>query len=230
MKKLAAVVVSIGVILVIVGLVIVGICGGDAIKNVNWQDIFNGTTHDIESAQMSIDKSSDELQGLERIVISADRYSVYVLPTKLDVVSVKYVEVEKDVRINVTSANGVLVITESDKLSTHFGSSMFNRNRFIVVYVPQTDLFTNANMDVTALTAGISVKNVTLSSLTCEARTGSVLLSGSDVGKIKLTADTGSVTVDHVSCNRAEVVTDTGSVEVNDAFATDNITGNEETG
>ncbi len=41
MKKLAAVAVSIGVILVIVGLVIVGICGGDAIKNVNWQDIFN---------------------------------------------------------------------------------------------------------------------------------------------------------------------------------------------
>lgn len=230
MKKLAAVAVSIGVILVIVGLVIVGICGGDAIKNIDWNDVFSGTTHDLESAKMYIDKTSDELQGLENITIYTEHYSIYVLPADSDVVSVKYVEDEEDVRINVNFTNGVLVVTENDKLSTHFWNNVLNRNRFIVVYLPQTEMFTNANVTVTALTAAISVRNVTMSSLVCEARTGSVSLTQSIIDNVRLTADTGSVKVEALNCSSIDVTTETGSVSIKDTVAQNKVIVKVETG
>lgn len=223
MKKAAAVAISIGVILVIAGLVMVGIFGGEAIRNTDWKSIFSGTTHNLENAKESIDKTSEELQGLEYIRVFTDHYTVYVLPTNENIVSVKYVEEEQDVRINMDFTSKTLTIKEEDNLSKNFWSDRFNPNRFIVVYLPQTEMFTNADLDILAQTAGVVVRNIKLASFSGKAYTGSVSLYQSDIGDAKLTAQTGSVTVEHLSCNKTEIVTETGSVNMTDVVAQDSV-------
>ena len=47
MNKTLAVFISLGVILLIAGLTVVGIFGGEAIRNIKWDDVLNGKAHDL---------------------------------------------------------------------------------------------------------------------------------------------------------------------------------------
>lgn len=218
MRKVASVFISLGVILVIVGLVVVGIAGGNAIKNFSWGDLFSGQMHDLSAANGYIDKTLDELEGVKSITIDVDRYSVYVLPSETDVLTVKYVDpTENGVSIDVNVGKNVLNITETDNLSSAWS---FSRSiRFIAVYLPQTDAVTSLPLKIIGKTAGISVKDIDAHSLTLVVNTGAVSLSNCNFGDVDLKTDTGSVNVDSVYCNSLAIETGTGSVTVTESEA-----------
>lgn len=219
MKKVAAVFVSIGVILVIAGLVMVGIFGGEAIKNINWKDMFSGN-HNLDSANYSEDKTAEELSGLTNIDINVDRYTVYVLPTDDNKVSVKYVTpLDEGVDVQVEYIASTLSVTETDNLGSLFFGGLFGSKRFIAVYVPQTELFTQASLTINAETAGIKVKNVAFSSVKCTAKTGGVSLLDINAKDVYVSATTGSVNVNQLDCNNLTAKTTTGSINVNETEA-----------
>lgn len=220
MKKIAMVAVSIGVIFVIAGLVMVGIFGGEAIKNINWTDIVNGTSNNLESATSGVEYGAGNLDGITGISVKSDRFSVYVLPSDTDVLSVKYVDhLEHGVKINVEFSSGVLHVTETDNLKSIFWNGLFNKNRFVVVYVPQTELFTSVALTVNAETAGIKVQDVTFASVKCVANTGGINLIGTNVKDVNVSATTGSVNVNRLSCDNLIAKTTTGSVNVDETAA-----------
>ena len=55
MNKTLAVFISLGVILLIAGLTVVGIFGGEAIRNIKWDDVLNGKAHDLSLADTRIE-------------------------------------------------------------------------------------------------------------------------------------------------------------------------------
>lgn len=224
MKKVAAVFVSIGVILVIAGLVMVGIFGGEAIRNTNWKDVFSGTTHNLDSANKNVDYGADELDGLFAVSVRTDRFSVYVLPSENDVLSVKYVDpIEEGAAIDVKFSSGVLNVTETDNLKSGFWNGLFNRNRFVAVYVPQTEAFANLDLYVTTDVGGVAVKNVGFVDFRAEVHTGGVYVSNCKMDKLIVEGGTGSVTLDNISCFGITVNVGTGSVNVDDVIASDGI-------
>lgn len=219
MKKVAAVFVSIGVILVIAGLIMVGIFGGDALKDFNWSDLVNGFSHDLSKTN-----AYKEISGnpFSQIKITADRYSVYVLPdNELENVTVKYIDpLEGDANITVNCVDGVLTVAETDTLKTTWFNNAFKSNRFMAVYIPQT-LLQNVAIDIEVKTAGISVKELTsTSSLTCMAHTGGIMIQKSDFNDIKLETNTGAVNVEKVNCNELTLNVNTGAINVKDSVIT----------
>lgn len=231
MKKVAAVAVSIGVILVIAGLVMVGIFGGEAIRNINWRDVFSGTAHNLESANCSDDKTVEELDGLTDIEINVGRYSVYVLPAEEDKVSVKYVSpLENGVNVQVTYLDSKLTVTETDNLGHVFFGGLFGSKRFVAVYVPQTELFTSASLTVNAQTAGIKLQDVTFASIKCTAQTGAVNVLNCNAGLFTADTSTGAVNINNVKCVNLNVSTNTGSVNVNDTTVEQTVKADVDTG
>lgn len=232
MRKVTAVVVSIGVILVIAGLVMVGIFGGEALRNTNWKDIFSGTAHDLSNANTSVDKTAEELDGLKSITVTAHKYSVYVLPSPDESFSVKYVEPLKDgakILVDYTT-DGNLTVTETDDIDFLWFGGVFNRNRFLVVYVPQTELFTNASLTVNAVTASIKLQDVTFAEAKCVVKTGSVNVQNISSKDIYVETTTGSVNVNEVKCGSLMMTTNTGSVNINETDAENKVIVTSNTG
>lgn len=232
MKKIAMVAVSIGVILVIAGLVVVGIFGGDALKDFSWDD-FILNNHNLENANANIDTKTADLQGLQSIKISVDSYALYVLPSEEDSVSVKYVEPLKDgVKLDVSFDQGILTVTETDNLNRHFGGGMFNvkSDLFIAVYLPQTDIITGSELSVKASTTGIKVSDVAFKSVDCSVSTGSVKIANGSIANAVIEATTGSVNIDKLSCDNLTIKTNTGSVNIDETVAKENITLKTNTG
>lgn len=221
MKKTAAVAVSIGVILVIVGLVMVGIFGGEALKNISWRDLFNGTNHDLNSA--NIHRDYDETaKGVRKIDINVDRYAVYVLPTDAEFISVHYVgPLDKGIEINAAFdvESSTFTVTEKDDLHSEFFVGLFKKDHFLVVYVPQTDKFTQSTLNIEAEVAGIKLQDVTFGAVECFAKTGGINVLNSTVGSLDAKTDTGSVNVKQLNCYALTVRTGTGSVTVKETTA-----------
>ncbi|MDE7454491.1 MAG: DUF4097 domain-containing protein [Clostridia bacterium] len=212
MNKVAAAFVSIGVILVIVGLVIVGIFG----STYNWDDLFNGTRHDLSKANGGTDLTPDQIDGLLNIDIQTDRYSVYVLPADNETLSVKYVDpIEEKVTIGVHYENGKLTVTETDSIKVSTG--LFNKEnavRFIVVYIPQNDLLSNVNVEVKTDVGVISVKQIKCCNLSATTDTGAVSLSDIENDILSVKTDTGAVSIKKVNCNNIGVKAETGAINV----------------
>lgn len=222
MRKLAAVAVSIGVILVIAGLVMVGIFGGDAIKDFSIQDILNGTNHKLENANASKDREAEQLQGLTKINIKVARYSVYVLPTDQEILSVKYVEpLEGDAEIVMMFVNGELTIQQTDKIESRFWGYGFNVNRFVAVYIPQTELFTQSALEITADTAGISVRDLSTKNLSCWNAAGRVNVTNCNADEATLESNTGSIVIDKLTANSLKANAGAGSVNIDELKAND---------
>lgn len=216
MKKVAAVAISIGVILVIAGLVMVGIFGGEAIRNTDWKSIFSGTRHNLEQANDGKDFKQSDLDGLTKIDIQVDTYSVYVMYNHDVDVSVKYVSpLEDNVKLDVEFVDGTLSVVETDTIGTVFFGNIFKSNRFIVIYVPQTELLTSAFLKINAKTASIKIQDVNFESIHCIAKTGSINLSNVKSNDAALNAGTGSVNVTGIDCDSLNITTDTGSVNLN---------------
>lgn len=219
MKKTVAVFISIGVILVIVGLVMVGIFGRDKLKDFSIKDIVNGLNHDLSQADVFIDKQPEEYNGVQAVSIKVKRYSAYVLPSKNDTLSVQYVDPDDDdVKINVSynKTTHTLNVTQDDDFTSWWLFNGYRRKGFIAVYLPQTEIFAEASLEVDAKTSNIKVQNVGVNYLKASTRTGAVTLDKVNAGKIEVTTNTGTVSADGVTCNDIYVRTDTGSVNVSD--------------
>lgn len=240
MKKLAAIAVSIGVILVIVGLVILGIFGGESLKNFSFGDILNASYHRLENANASKGRKTEQLQGLTKINIKVARYSAYVLPTDQEVLSVEYVEpLEGDAEIVMMFVNGELTIQQTDKIeSGFFWGHGFNVNRFVAVYIPQTELFTQSALEITADVAGINVRDLSTQNLSCsnaagrinvsncnaaeaivESNAGSIVINKLTSNSLKANASAGSVNIDELKANDVSIRTSAGSVNIDDVNA-----------
>ncbi|MCM1533069.1 MAG: DUF4097 domain-containing protein [Corallococcus sp.] len=219
MKKVAAVFVSIGVILVIIGLVIVGIFGGEALRDI----MTYGFSHNLDSANTQKDYQADELADLEKIDIRVDSYSVYILPSSDGALSVKYVSpLQGDATLTVDDSQHTLCITEEDGHSGNrfFLFNLFNNNRFIALYVPQTKEFTDVELAVDSEVGNVSVNDVNLSAFNCKINTGSVAATNvclSDA--LCAEVGTGSVRIEKLTCDLLQATTDTGSINISDSDA-----------
>lgn len=220
MKKTAMVAVSIGVILVIVGLVMVGIFGGERLKNFSWISIANGFSHDLTKADKCYDFEESEIASLKNIVINSDVYTVYVLPAEDNTLSVKYVNPSDDrFKIDATynEQTSTLTVTEQNTVKIGdlwFWSNWLDEIRFVAVYLPQTDTNAQASLSVTAKTANIKVDDVALSTLMCEADTGGISVSNCNANVVNLETKTGAASVDKLVCNSLTMETKTGAVNV----------------
>lgn len=231
MKKVTAVIVAVGVILVIAGLVMVGIFGGEKLRNTNWKDVFSGTMHDLNSVNGGVDKTAEELEGLTSINVNARKYSVYVLPSQDDTFSVKYVEpLQDEASVSVNYVSGVLTVTQTDSIDFLWFGGLLSRNRFFVVYVPQTELFTNASLTVNAETASIKVQDVTFAEVKNVVKTGSVNLQDIKTDDLYVETTTGSVNVNGVKCGGLVALTNTGSININETDAVNKVTITTNTG
>lgn len=222
MRKLAMVAVSIGVILVIVGLVMVGIFGGEAIKNMNWKNILNGTTHDLSKADKIFDFDETKTANIKNIVIKSDVYAVYVLPSEDSAMYVKYVKPDED-EFNISVAydeqSSTLSVTEQGTSNVHiswFWSDWFNGDNFIAVYLPQTATVAQSELSVSVNTASVKIEGMTLRSVKCDADTGSVNVSNCSIEDVDLETKTGSATVGELACTNLTIETKTGSVTATD--------------
>ena len=211
MRKTAAVFISIGVILVIAGLIMVGIFGGSALKDFKWSNIVNVLSHDLTRANE--EKSISDVD-FTQIKIDVDRYSVYVLPNEGNEVTVKYVSpLEGDADLNVSCNNGVLSITETDSLKSSWFGSVFKTNRFIAVYVPQA-IVDDVAFAINAKTAGISVKDLAMTSISCFAQTGGIEIKNVQADSVNVETNTGALSVENVNCQALTGKTNTGAINV----------------
>lgn len=220
MKKVAAVVVSIGVILVIAGLVMVGIFGGDKIVS---GELFLFGSADLSSAKGGKDLQPAELEGLQEINVNVSAYAVYVLKSDNDVASVKYIDkLDDGVEINVEYDNGVLSVTQTDHFSHVFwGFNWFGNRRFIVIYLPQTEQFTKAKLSIEANYSSVKIGEVDLSDVKIKTDAGSVNIDTLNVCDISVETSAGSVSVDDVNAQSFTLVTNAGSVNVDEVKCND---------
>lgn len=234
MKKLAAVAVSIGVILVIIGLVIVGIYG----RNSDGKIFSFATSRDFSSANASKTFQPDELQGLSKINIEVTYYSVYVEETDDEFATVDYVDLaDEDVKVNIGIHDGVLDITQTGESYTHWNWTFFgiSNNHFIVLKIPQTEQLAQTELKVKAnygairvedLTFGkidvntdagsITVEEVNASNVAIETSAGSLKIEDVEADAVSLISDAGSIKANQVNCNSMHAKTNAGSVKVTD--------------
>lgn len=211
MKKVASVAVSIGVILVIIGLVLVGIYGRDIIK-----DGFTvGFNHDLSKVDV---RDYKPIEGLREINIEVASYTVYMLPSEDESLSVQYISPSKeDATVSVYNDNGILHIVQKDTRTINWflGNNWLNNKRFIAVYVPQSGVFDIVWAKIKAETAGIYAKDVNFYSFEGRVDTGSIYLEDSSFVEYCLTEiDTGSITIKNVKTGTDILAnTNTGSVK-----------------
>lgn len=222
MKKVAAIMVSLGVILVIVGLVMVGVFGGEALKKLSWKDILSGSNHDLSKAEMHYELKEEQITNLTKIVVNTDVYAVYVLPSEDNVLSVKYVEPDDD-EFKISAAydeqSSTLTVTEKGTSNIHVGwFDWFKGDNFIVIYLPQTSTVAQSELSVTVNAASVKIEDMTLRSVKCDADTGSVNVAKSRIEDVNLETKTGSATVGELTCTNLTINTKTGSVTTTDTI------------
>lgn len=240
MRKLASVAVSLGVILVIVGLVLVGIYGRDKITSGDW---FSYGSAELGAANDGKDLTPDEFEGLQEIKVDVSAYSVYVLENDIDVLSVRYITpLEDGVEINVSAIeDGVLSITQKDNLSrVHWGFNWLGNRRFIAIYVPQSDNVARFKLTVTASYSSVNVDDTDFAAVDVATDAGSVkidnvsadsmLTVGTSAGSIKihditaynvsLSSSAGSITANDVDCTNFKASANAGSIYAPEVRAT----------
>ncbi len=221
MNKTLAVFISLGVILLIAGLTVVGIFGGEAIRNIKWDDVLNGKAHDLSLADTRIDYTAEELADkltngnqLE-IVLKTQEYSVYVLPADDGVLSVRYVMPQNDeTEINVTCEE-YLNVSQSGNM--HYNRFSFTRHQksFIAVYIPQTEAFSNIMLKISCNVGGIRVSDVATQSVLCSSGAGSIFVDSCKIAaKIEVYTNTGTASVKQLETQTLTVKTQTGTVNV----------------
>lgn len=227
MKKMLAVFVSLGVILFIAGLTILGIYGGEAIKKISWGDVVNGTNHDLSSADSFVNYKKSDLEDklvdgkFLDITIQTNTYAVYVMPAEDDVLSVHYVEPQDDhTHINV-SCNPSVKIEQTDDRHFHWFDFTSYNHCFIAVYIPQSEAFDNVRLSIKCNVAGIKVKDLTLQGLRCSTDTGSISVeSCTAVDACTVYSDTGALSVTKFTSDSLTAATKTGSVNVSESNVT----------
>ncbi len=240
MRKLASIAVSLGIIIVIVGLVLVGIYGRDKITSGDW---FSYGSAELGAANDGQDLMPNEFEGLQEIKVNVSAYSVYVLENDIDVLSVRYITpLEDDVEINVSSIeDGVLTITQTDSLSrVHWGFNWLGNRRFIAIYVPKTEQFANVKLTVTANYSSVNISDTNFVAVDVATDAGSVkiddvtaggmLMVSTSAGSIKLheinasniqlSSNAGSITASEVDCTNFKASADAGSIKAIDIDAT----------
>lgn len=216
MKKVAAAFVSIGVIIVIVGLVLVGIYGRDKIKD---GGIFVFGVPNFDEANCVEEKQPDELEDLHKITVNVSYYNVYVFSSKTDVLFVKYIDqIDDGADLSVDYSNGELKITQTGN-KTFWGFNWLFNSRYIAVYVPQTALFKSSQLTVTADAGAIKAENIACALLTVETQAGSVNIDNLTANEVNVNTQAGSVNADDIECGVLTITTSAGSVNIEDINA-----------
>lgn len=164
MKK---VFISLGIILVIAGIVIVGVYGG-AKGFTNWNDLL---LHDLSKADHAEEFAAAEMQDLQMIEVHTDQFCVYfVQSADENKVSVKYLsDLPKGVEISVTYENKVLKVTQTTGDSVNVWQRIWNGDYlkfFVVIELPNTEVFEKAKLTTeikqgTVFFDGVNIHNST---------------------------------------------------------------------
>ena len=144
MKK---VFISLGIILVIAGIVVVGVFGG-AKGFTDWRDF---RLHDLSKADETLrDFDVEELQGLSKIEVQAEQFCVYVVESSdAEKVSVKAMSKLPDgveISVDYDSDNKVLKVTQKLENSKHLWLKIWNAEYlkyFAVIELPKIDAFSD---------------------------------------------------------------------------------------
>lgn len=151
MKK---VFISLGIILVIAGIVIVGVYGG-AKGFSDWDDL---RVHDLSKADKTEEFAVTDVQNLQKIEVSADQFCVYfVKSTDANKVSVKYLsDLPEGVQVIAKYENEALKVTQTADKSVEMWQRIWSGEYlkfFVVVELPETETFENVEI-VTELKEG----------------------------------------------------------------------------
>lgn len=215
MKKVAAVAVSIGVILVIIGLVLVGIYGRDKITS---GELFAFGSVNLNSANAVVEKQPHELTEVQSISINVASYNVFIRPSETDNLSVKYIDpLEEGDNLSVEVINSTFKITQTGNKTSHWGFSWFTRNRFIAVYIPQTEQFKQAKIDIFANASSVNISDVDCSWLNVHTQAGSVNIDNLNAGIVAVETNAGSVHVDDLTANEVDLHTSAGSINLDES-------------
>ncbi len=166
MKK---VFISLGIILVIAGIVIVGVYGG-AKGFSDWSDL---RIHDVSKADKAEEFAVADVQELQKIEISGNQFCVYFLKSAdADKVSVKYVsDLPEGVQIAVNYENNVLKVTQTVDKSDELWQRIWNGEYlkfFVVVELPKTETFENAEIVAELKCGAVFVDELDLKNLQSE--------------------------------------------------------------
>ncbi|MCM1289119.1 MAG: hypothetical protein NC132_00420 [Corallococcus sp.] len=160
MKK---VFVSLGIILVIAGIVIVGVYGGA--KGFSGGE--NLSFHDLNKADEVKEFAASDLQDLEQVEVSTNQFCVYLVQSHdAEKVNVKYLSSLPDgIEINATYENKTLKITQtienpSDLLQRIWSGDYLKY--FVVVELPKTDAFENVKVTAYAVQGAVYIDGLDL--------------------------------------------------------------------
>lgn len=161
MKK---VFISLGIILVIAGIVIVGVYGG-AKGFTDWRDL---RLHELSKADEVVEFAASDLQDMRKIEIDADQFCVYVVESSdAEKVSVKYVsDLPNGAKVDVTYDNKTLKVTQTMKHTDHWFEKVWNLeyfNYFIVIEIPKTDAFADVKVNAELRNGALFVDSLDLS-------------------------------------------------------------------
>lgn len=200
--------ITIGIILVIIGVIIALIFGG---VNLSLDGLSGLLEHDLSKADANIDYDADQVNSID---INADCYSIYIYKTDLENISVKYVTPDDDdATISTGLADGTLSVTESDNITSSF--SIWKNDYFILIQLPfsASDMAICCNVSA----GGIKISDICATSLDLTINAGAVLLSDCKIDNgILIDSKTGVITVDDCECENLTAKTTTGVLSVCD--------------
>lgn len=209
MKKIF---ISIGILLVIAGVIIVGVVGGRD----GFASLKNSFKQDISIADTSATFAPNEID-LQEIEITTNTYSVYLRKSETADVVVRYVEdCPKDVQFGIVAGEKKIVISETDhsdgwKIHNLFGRLDWNK-RFVVVELPDSEKICNVKLSVRTNAGSLSIDGVRLGSVVGKVDAGSARINNFTADSFVLEGSTGSVTVADSAVAVVEIDVNAGSI------------------
>lgn len=184
--------IALGVLLVIIGVVMVAIFGGEEGFWSLW-DAASGS-HDFSTATEGKAYSPYETNQLKSVQVTCKYYSVYVRTTQDDFVSVKYPELDGGTFISVSpqiDESGVLSVNQTGENA--FWGNINGSKKFLVIYIPQK----------------LSQLDIKI-----DSKVGKIDLQA-DCGALYLSTDTGLITAKTNVAGNAMAVSKTGAIDFN---------------
>ncbi len=167
---------------------------------------FNITKTDTLLTMVDKTIQSEQLQGNVLVDVDTDVYSVAIVPTDENKITVKYAQHDK-VSVKLESHENTISISQS--VTSNFINFVIDNACFLLIYLP-TSL--NIDLNIEADTGSISVQDMTLNSLAIDVDIGSIYIDDCSVTTVAdLETDTGTVVAD-VDANAVEVEVDTGTI------------------
>lgn len=222
--------IALGVLLVIIGVVIVAIAGGEE-GFLSLIDSY-AESHDFSLATNGKEYSAEEANSLQSVTIAAKDFSVYIRKSSDNTLSVKFPELKSGDVVTYSSQidkDGILSVTQDNKHSFN----MFwgkRHSSFMIISLPESKTqleisvkdtvgfvcVTDLTCDVfkyEGKTGGLSLESCAVArDFAAVSTTGAINLKKCNMPDVKLTATTGAVHCDELTCINLTAETDTGVI------------------